>query len=59
MAESRLLIRDTQSSLADYDKSGQKLWQFLHGEKADHVRGLLDEIYPDMGIYLLLNLKRL
>jgi len=40
--------RNTQSSSA-YEASGQKLWQSVYGEKADHVQALLNEIYPDMG----------
>jgi len=43
------LLRDPQASLADYEMSGQKLWQSVYGEKADSVQALLNAIYPDMG----------
>jgi len=41
--------RDTQISLANYETSGQKMWQSVYGEKADSVQAMLDAIYPDMG----------
>jgi len=41
--------RDTQISLADYETSGQKMWQDVYGDNADAVQALLNAIYPDMG----------
>lgn len=49
-----IVIRDPQASLADYEESGQKLWQSVYGEKADSVQALLYAIYPDMGVCIFL-----
>ena len=33
----------------EYVRNGEKLFRAMYRDTADHVQGLLDEVYPDMG----------
>ena len=43
--------RDKNTTTEEYARNGEKFFRAMYRETADKVQGLLDEIYPDMGLY--------
>lgn len=44
--------RDAQP-MEVYEERGKSFFKSLYGDTGDNVQGLLDKIYPDMGMLLL------
>ncbi|TCD60455.1 hypothetical protein EIP91_010049 [Steccherinum ochraceum] len=44
-------LRDIEKPIQDFAKDGRTLYRAMYGDNADRVQALLDDIYPDMGLY--------
>ena len=44
--------RDPNTTTEEYVRHGKELFKNMYGDSGDFVQGLLDNIYPDMGMYL-------
>ncbi|KAI0759516.1 hypothetical protein BC629DRAFT_1584329 [Irpex lacteus] len=42
-------LRDTNTTMDEYVRNGERLFRAMYRDTADNVQGLLDEIFPDMG----------
>jgi hypothetical protein len=52
------LIRNVNTSLAEYERAGMGLWRTVYGDTSNGVQKLLDDIYPDMGKLFKLSMLR-